>query len=409
MFDLDKWQEIFSTIKKNKLRTFLTGFSVAWGIFMLIILLGSGQGLQNGVEEQFKQDAVNSIWLYPGQTSIAHDGYSVGRSVKFTNEDYDQINRKISGIEYSSSGYNVRGNGIISYNNEHGTFDIVSCHPGYGYIENVTLKDGRFINNLDIDKFRKVTCIGSKVEDALFKNKENPVGKYLKVSGISFLIVGVFTDPSERDLNRIYIPVSTAQKIFNGGTKVNRLAFTTSKSVEESEVMIEQLKQDFAKRHHFDVEDKNAMYVNNTLKEFKQFQNLFAGIRIFVWIIGIGTIIAGIVGVSNIMMIVVKERTKEIGIRKAIGASPASIISLILLESILITGVAGYIGLVLGVGLLELLSSLMENVPFIKNPQANFSVAIDATILLIISGAIAGFVPANKAAKIKPIIALRDE
>jgi len=409
MFDLDKWQEIFSTIKKNKLRTFLTGFSVAWGIFMLIILLGSGQGLQNGVEEQFKQDAVNSIWLYPGQTSMAHDGYSVGRRIRFTNEDYDKIDRKYYGVEYISSGFNVRGNAVVSYNNEHGTFDIISCHPGYGNIENVSIKEGRFINNLDISKFRKVTCIGTKVEEALFKNKENPIGKYLKVNGIAFLIVGVFTDPSERDLNRIYLPVSSAQKIFNGANDINRLSFTTTKNAEESEILTESLRQDFAKRHKFDPEDKNAVYINNTLKEFKQFQNLFAGIRFFVWIIGIGTIIAGIVGVSNIMMIVVKERTKEIGIRKAIGASPASVVSLIILESILITGVAGYIGLVLGVGLLELLSSLMESVPFIKSPQADFSVAINATILLIISGAIAGFVPANKAAKIKPIVALRDE
>jgi putative ABC transport system permease protein len=409
MFDIDKWQEIFSTIKKNKLRTFLTGFSVAWGIFMLIILLGSGQGLQNGIETQFQEDAVNSIWIRPGETSIAYDGYSIGRRVRFSNEDYDQVNRKMDGIEYISSGFNVRGNGLISYNNEFGTFDIISCHPDYGKIENVTVRDGRFINNVDIEKFRKVTCIGSKVEETLFKNGVDPVGKYLKVNGIPFLIVGVFTDPSERDLNRIYVPVSTAQKVFSGGNTINRLSLTTTKSAEESERMIENLKQDFAKRHQFDVKDEKALYVRNTLKEFKQFQNLFSGIRIFVWIIGIGTIIAGIVGVSNIMMIVVKERTKEIGIRKAIGASPASIISLILLESILITSVAGYIGLVFGVGLLQLLSPIMESVPFIKDPQANFSVAINATILLVISGAIAGFVPANKAAKIKPIIALRDE
>jgi len=409
MFDLDKWQEIFSTIQKNKLRTLLTGFSVAWGIFMLIILLGSGQGLQNGVETEFKQDAVNSIWLFPGQTSKAHNGYSVGRRIKFTNEDYDQVNQKISGIEYISSRYFTRGNGVISYNNEYGTFDIISCHPGYQNIENASMVKGRFINDIDIDKFRKVTSIGTQVAEALFKNGDEPVGKYLKVNGIPFQIVGVFTDPSERDINRIYIPVSTAQKVFNGGNTIHRLSFTTTKSVEESELMIEELKKDFAKRHNFDVSDEQALFVNNTLREYKQFQNLFSGIRIFVWIIGIGTIIAGIVGVSNIMMIVVKERTKEIGIRKAIGASPGSIISLILFESILITSIAGYIGLVMGVGLLELLSKAMENVPFIKDPQADFSVAIYATILLIISGAIAGFVPANKAAKIKPIIALRDE
>jgi putative ABC transport system permease protein len=409
MFDLDKWQEIFSTIKKNKLRTFLTGFSVAWGIFMLIILLGSGNGLQNGVESEFKQDAVNSVWIWPGETSIAHQGYSLGRRVNLTNEDYEQLNLKISGIEYISSRYSIRGSGSISYNSEYGTFDIVSCHPGYMNIENASMINGRFVNNVDIYKFRKVTSIGSKVAEALFKNGVDPIGKYLKVNGIPFLVVGVFTDPSERDLNRIYIPVSTAQKVFNGGNMIHHLSFTTTKNADESEKMIEQIKQDFAQRHQYNAEDEKALFIHNTLKEFKQFQNLFAGIRTFVWIIGIGTIIAGIVGVSNIMMIVVKERTKEIGIRKAIGASPASIIGLILFESILITSVAGYIGLVFGVGLLELLSKVMENVPFIKNPQADFSIAVYATILLIISGAVAGFVPARKAAKIKPIIALRDE
>lgn len=409
MFDIDKWQEIFSTIKKNKLRTILTMFSVFWGIFMLIILLGSGKGLQNGIETQFKEDAINSIWIFPGQTSMAHDGYSVGRRIRLTNDDYDQLNRQISGIEYISSRFFTRGSGVISYNSEYGTFDIISCHPGYKYLENASVLNGRFINDLDINKFRKVTCIGTKIVEALFKNGEDPIGKYLKVSGIPFKIVGVFTDPSERDINRIYIPVSTAQKVFNGGNTVHQLSFTTTKSAEESEIMIEKVKADFAKRHHYNVEDEQALFIRNTLKDFKQFQNLFTGIRIFVWIIGVMTIIAGIVGVSNIMMIVVKERTKEIGIRKAVGASPGSIISLILFESILITSIAGYFGLVLGVGILELVSMAIKDQPFFQNPQADFSIAINATILLIISGALAGFVPANKAARIKPIVALRDE
>jgi putative ABC transport system permease protein len=408
MFDLDKWQEIFSTIRKNKLRTILTGFSVAWGIFMLIILLGSGKGLQNGVETEFKQDAVNSIWLWPGQTSKTYKGYSLGRRIQFRNKDYDQIDNKIEGVEYLSARFFTRGSGTISYKNEYGAFDIISCHPGYQQIENATMKDGRFVNDIDIEKFRKVTTIGQKVAKSLFK-EEDPIGKYLNLSGIPFKVVGVFTDPNERDMNRVYIPVSTAQRIFNGGNRLHRLTFTTNKSVEESEQMIAEVRKDFAKRHHFDPEDDQAVFIHNTLKEFKQFQNLFAGIRAFVWIIGVMTIIAGIVGVSNIMMIVVKERTKEIGIRKAIGASPASIISLVLLESILITATAGYIGLVLGVGLLQLLSPVFESVPFIKDPQADFMVAVKATILLVVSGAIAGFVPANRAARIKPIVALRDE
>lgn len=409
MFDQDKWQEILSTIKKNKLRSFLTGFSVAWGIFMLIILLGSGKGLQNGVEYEFKQDAVNSIWINPGQTSVAYKGYSLGRQIRFTNNDYDQVSKNVKDLEYISARFFTRGSGTISYKNEYGSFDIISCNPGYQQIENASMKEGRFVNQPDIDKFRKVTSIGIKVADALFKNGENPIGKYLKVSGIPFEVVGVFTDPNERDMNRIYVPVSTAQKVFNGGNTIHNLSFTTTGSPEESEQLVVDLRNDFAKRHNFDPTDMQALFIRNTIKEYTQMQNLFAGIRIFVWIIGIGTIIAGIVGVSNIMMIVVKERTKEIGIRKALGASPGSIISLILLESVLITSFAGYVGLVLGVGLLQLLSKAMESVPFIKDPQADFSVAIYATLLLILSGAIAGFVPANRAARIKPIVALRDE
>ncbi|OQY05425.1 MAG: hypothetical protein B6I20_01340 [Bacteroidetes bacterium 4572_117] len=409
MFDIDKWQEIFSTIKKNKLRTFLTGFSVAWGIFMLIILLGSGKGLQNGVETQFKQDAVNSIWLYPGQTSMPYKGFSLGRRIRFTNEDYDETVREIDGIDHISSTFTIRGTGTVSYKSEFGSFAIISSHPDYLHLENASVKKGRFLNEYDIKKFRKVTAIGSPVVKALFKNGEDPIGEYINVNGVPFKVVGIFNDPNERDMNRIYVPVSTAQKIFSGGNRIHRLALTTTAPVMQSEKMIEEMKGNLAKRHHFDVEDKQAVYIRNTVKEYQQIQNLFLGIRIFVWIIGIGTIIAGIVGVSNIMMIVVKERTKEIGIRKAIGATPGSVIGLIMMESILITGFAGYLGLVLGVGLLELFSSNIPGTDFFKNPEADFRVAVSATILLVVSGALAGLVPASKAARIKPIVALRDE
>ena len=409
MFDIDIWQEIFSTIKKNKLRTFLTGFSVAWGIFMLIILLGSGKGLQNGVETQFKQDAVNSIWFYPGQTSMPYKGFSIGRRIRLTNEDYDETKREINGIDHISSTYTVRGTGTISYKSEFGSFEIISVHPDYMHLENAKVKEGRFLNMLDIKKFRKVTTIGPPVVEALFKNGNEPIGQYINVNGVPFKVIGIFDDPSERDLNRIYIPVSTAQRVFGGGNRINRIAITTTVPVAESEQMIEDVKANLANRHHFDIEDSRALFIRNTIKDFQQFQNLFLGIRIFIWIIGIGTIIAGIVGVSNIMMIVVKERTKEIGIRKAIGATPGSVVGLIMMESILITGFAGYLGLVIGVGLLELISSNMPGTDFFRNPEADFGVAVSATILLVVSGALAGLVPATKAARIKPIVALRDE
>lgn len=409
MFDIDKWQEIFSTIKKNKLRTFLTGFSVAWGIFMLIILLGSGKGLQNGVEYQFAEDAVNSIWLSPGQTSMPYHGYTLGRRIRFTNDDFNEVVRTVNGIEHISSRYFISGSGIVSYKNQFGSFDVVSCHPDYLFIENAKVEKGRFLNNFDIKEYRKVASIGLPVAKALFKDSIDPIGQYIKINSVLFKVVGTFSDPNERDMNRVFVPVSTAQKVFGGTNRINRITLTTTVPVDESERMAENMRASFAKRHHFDVEDKKAIYINNTLKDFQQIQKLFLGIRMFVWIIGIGTIIAGIVGVSNIMMIVVKERTKEIGIRKAIGATPGSVVGLIMMESILITGFAGYIGLVLGVGLLELISSNMEASDFFRNPEANFTVAVSATILLVVSGALAGLVPATKAAKIKPIVALRDE
>ncbi len=407
MFDLDKWQEIFSTIKKNKLRTFLTGFSVFWGIFMLIILLGAGNGLENGVNKQFEADATNSIWIYRGQTSIPYKGFKPGRRIIFTNEDYETTKREIKGIEHISSRLNVWQETTLSYKGEYGTYSIVTVHPGTKYLENMTMLSGRFLNELDLAKTRKVAVISKLVQDALFKDVD-PIGEYLNVNGIAFKVIGTFDD-HERDMTRIYIPISTAQKVYTGDNEIHNYSFTTkTASVEESLEMVEKVRALLGARHKFDKNDRRAIHINNNVEEYKKFQDLFAGIKLFIWIIGIGTIIAGIVGVSNIMVIVVKERTKEIGIRKAIGATPGSIIGLIIFESVLITGFAGYIGLVLGVGLLELLSPHVQS-DFFTNPEANFQIAVGATILLVVAGTIAGIIPARNAAKIKPIVALRDE
>ncbi|MCK4663126.1 MAG: ABC transporter permease [Bacteroidales bacterium] len=407
MFDIDIWQEILSTIRKNKLRTFLTGFSVAWGIFMLVVLLGSGKGLENGVTVQFEADATNSIWIYRGQTSMAYKGLQPGRRIRFTNEDYDITKRDVKGIEHISSRLSIWQESTISYKKNYGTYRIISVHPETKNLEATKIIEGRFLNSIDINEYRKVAAISKLVKEALFKD-ESAIGKYIKVSGISFKVAGVFDD-HERDMRRIYIPISTAQRIFTGDNKVHNIAFTTGNAtVKESNEMVDKIRSLYASRHKYNIEDKRAIYINNNVENFQQFQSLFAGIRLFIWIIGIGTIIAGIVGVSNIMIIVVKERTKEIGIRKAIGATPASIIGLVLFESILITTFAGYIGLVIGVGLLEAISPYVQS-DFFTNPEADFRIAVSATILLIISGALAGFIPAKRAAKIKPIEALRDE
>jgi putative ABC transport system permease protein len=411
MFEIDKWQEIYSTIKKNKLRTFLTGFSVAWGIFMLIILLGSGKGLENGVQDEFAGSVTNGIWISSGVTSKEYKGFKAGRRVEFTNEDYSNLKVNLDPDHISSRLF--MGNTLTSYKDEYGSFYLSPCHPDYGYIKDVELLQGRFLNELDIEKNRKVAAIGEQVEDALFKGADSlALGKYIKINGVLFRVVGVFRDFSRNDdeMKRIYVPITTAQTVFNGNNIVSQISFTTGdKNPEEVDEMVSNTKLLLSRKHKFDETDNRAVYVWNKSEEVRKFKALFAGIRMFIWIIGIGTIIAGVVGVSNIMMIVVRERTKEIGIRKAMGATPFSIVTLILQESVLITSFAGYIGLLLGVALLELVGANMPETEFFKNPEADFSLAISATILLVIAGSLAGFVPAMRAAKVKPVVALKDE
>lgn len=407
---IDRWEEVFSTLRKNKLRTFLTAFSVAWGVFMLIILLGSGNGLENGVRDQFRSSAVNTLWVWGGETTVPYKGLQPGRDITFENKDYEDVKRDVNGIEYLAGRTFVWGDNTISYKSEYGNYEIRSVHPDYGPIEKVTILEGRYINNFDVNKSSKVTTISIDVQTSLFKD-EKAMGKYLNVNGIPFKVVGVYEDIDGRDNNQrvIYIPISTAQKVFMNNDRVGTMAVTVaSNDVGESEKMSENIRALIARNHRFDVKDDNAMFIWNGLEEFKRFQDLFAAIRMFIWVVGIGTIIAGIVGVSNIMMIAVKERTKEIGIRKSMGATPSSIIILIMQEAIFITGLAGYTGLVLGVGLLELVSPYVQS-EFFRNPEANLVVAISATVLLVISGMVAGFFPARKAASIRPVEALKDE
>ena len=410
MFDIDKWQEIFSTIRKNKMRTMLTGFSVAWGIFMLVVLLGSGYGLENGVKREFMGDAVNYLSINGGVTSKPYKGMKAGRRIQFTNEDKDILSQ-LDHVEYSSSRtYIFLENNMLSYKNEYGTFDMFAISPVYREVESLTMINGRFLNEKDITDYRKVVVLGRLVYEALFKGEE-AVNEYIKVGGVPFKVVGVFNDPGQdRDLQRIYIPVSTAQRVFNMGNDIRTVCLNLEEtSVAQSKKVEGDVRKEMASKHKFDPEDIRAIGIFNSIENYKQFMDLFAGIRFFIWIIGTGTIIAGIVGVSNIMMIVVKERTKEIGIRKALGATPFTIVSLVLQESILITAFAGYIGLVLGVGLLELVGNLMPAHDYFANPEININIAVSATLLLIFAGAIAGYVPARKAASVKPVIALRDE
>jgi putative ABC transport system permease protein len=417
MFELDNWQEIFATIKKNKMRTFLTGFSVAWGIFMLMILLGSGNGLSNGVANNFMNDAVNAMWIWAGETTVPYEGMKSGRPIQFRNDDQDVV-KKVSGVGAMSGRY-FMGNTRYSYGNESGEYTTITCAPDLIKVENLNLEEGRFINHIDIIQNRKVVVIGTDIKTALFKDS-TAVGKYVNINMVPFKVVGVSTEPGSTRNRNAYMPLSTAQMIFNGSNRLHNLALTIdAQTLEESQAIEAQIRNALARQHKFDPKDDGAIGLYNKLENYIQTMKIFQAIKIFIWIIGIGTLIAGIVGVSNIMLIVVKERTKEIGIRKAIGASPSSVITLILLESIMITTLAGYIGLVLGTGLMEMINYFMvqsgsptpseQGGTIFMNPTVDINIAVYATLLLIVAGAFAGYIPAKRAASIKPIVALRDE
>lgn len=412
MFNIDKWQEILTTLRQNSLRTFLTAFSVAWGIWMLIVLLGAGNGLANGMEYAFRDDAINSIWIFPGRTTVAYRGTKPDRRVQLTNEDIEIIGAA-PGAEAISARNGIGA--VTSYRGEYGNFSVRCVHPAYQEVEKIIITDGRFINDPDQEQSRKVAIVGQKVVDALFLHGENPVGEYIKLNNISFKVVGVFTDEgSEGEQEIIYIPISTAQKTFFGKNRVDRMMVMVGDAdLKESEAIADEINRRLSSRHIYDPADEQAMRVRNNVANFQRFQNVMTGIRAFVWVIGLMTILAGIIGVSNIMLIVVRERTKEIGVRKALGATPVKVVSMILQESIFLTGLAGFIGLILGVLTLEGFNAAIDavggGIDFFKRPEVDLGVAIQALFILVLAGSLAGFFPALRAARIRPIEALRDE
>ncbi len=414
MFDIDRWQEIFDTIRKNKLRTFLTGLSVASGIFILVILLGFGQGFQNGIRKEFEADATNRVWVWTQSTTKEHNGLNPGRRIQLDNSNFDYANEAFAkDIEYKSSIFRVRGV-TINYKKESGAYGIQGVGPDYQKIENMKMVTGRFLNQLDQDNLNKVVVISRKIKRELMKKVENPLNEYLQLSGINYKIVGVYADEGgEREENRMYIPITTAQAVFNGQNKVANMSFTINREETFDESVFTSMKfknkiKKYLQQVHQVAPDDSAIGVFSAQEEAKRYYTLTSNIAAFFWFVGICTIIAGIVGVSNIMLIIVKDRTREIGIRKALGAKPWSIIGMILHEAVFVTAVSGFAGLIFSMGLLEIVGPNVE-VDYISNPTVNFSIAMTMVILLIIAGALAGFFPAWRAAKIQPIEALRDE
>ncbi|QGY48080.1 FtsX-like permease family protein [Maribellus comscasis] len=420
MFDLDLWKEILSALKKNRMRSFMTAFGVFWGIFMLIIMSGAGKALENGVMDGIKAFASNSAFFWTEPTSKPYEGFQRGRRWNYKNTDIEYIKANVNDIEYlapklfgsnSNSGDNtIRGKKTSAFN-------ISGDYPEFFEIDSWTVLKGRMLNQIDILQKRKVCIIGERVVEVMFDKNEDPIGEYLKINGVYYQVVGVVHPETRVNFNgnrkeeNIMIPFTTMQQTYNYGDVVHFFSITSTPGVPVSKVEM-RLKELLKERHHIAPDDVQAIGSFNIEVEWIKYMGLFNGIQILTWIVGTGTLFAGIIGVSNIMLVIIKERTQEIGIQRAIGATPGKVIMHIVAESVFLTVIAGYIGLALGVGILELLNMALDSGGdelFFRRPEISFHMAVSALTVLVISGIGAGLIPARRAVKIKTIDALRDE
>lgn len=420
LFDADKWQEIFFALKKNKLRTFFTAFGVFWGIFMLIIMLGSGKGLSNGASQGMGDMATNAMFMWTQQTTVPYKGFPRGRRYNFNNDDTKALRDNISEIEYLAPRLQVGGrnggNNVVR-GERTAAFRIQGDYPDFNKIDPCNIESGRFINELDIEQKRKNIVIGTRVYEEMFENGEEAVGEYIRIQGVYFKVVGVFSSKkngrqAEQENSQIFMPFTTLQQTYNMGNIVGWYSITAKEGYSASQVL-DKAKEVVKSRHSISPADDRAVGSFNLEEEFTKMTTLFTGIDILIWIVGIGTLFAGVIGVSNIMLIVVKERTKEIGIQRALGATPLLIKTQIVLESVFLTTVAGYVGLTLGIGVLELINNLLissgASTDMFNNPEVDFNKAILALVVLVVAGMLAGLIPAQRAVQLKPIDALRDE
>jgi putative ABC transport system permease protein len=403
-------EELLATLRRNQLRTLLTGLSVAWGTLMLVILLGAGKGLENGIVWEFRDEAVNSIWAWSGLTSIPYAGRQPNRDVRFKNDDYAALRRDIPGIEQASGRFWMWGEFSVRRGDRHSAFDVLGVHPGHRYLEQTLMRAGRYVNQRDIDERRKVAVIGSLVAAALFKNEE-PIGQSIEIRGLAYRVVGVFEDEGgEAELRRIFVPITTTQLAYNDPGRIHALGLTVAGGdTAQSEVIEQSVHRLLAKRHQVSLDDARALHTTNNLVRFERVSAVFRWVNGFVWFVGFGTLLSGMVSVSNIMLISVAERTREIGIRKALGATPVRLVGMILSEAILITSIAGYTGVVLGVALVELGAEKLTDLAFVRQPSVSVGVALEATALIVLAGALAGLFPALRAARVSPIAAMREE
>ena len=420
MFDFDTWQELFQTIDRHRMRVLLTCFGIFWGIFMLVLLLGMGRGLENGALQNF-DIARNTVAVWTRDTAIPYAGFSAGREIRLDMEDAAAVKR-LPQVEVfapilpaytpeSVSGLTIeRGNRSVSFN-------VLADTPELTRIKPFVIEKGRYINPLDIAERRKVTVLGMRVKEELFEPDERVLGQYIRIGGIPYQVVGVVSsrargESAMQDLQTVHVPLSTAQQTFNMVDRIGYLAVIPKAGFSAFDTE-EAIKQLLRERHKISPDDQQALGSFNVERVFKDMQSLFSGINGFSWLVAIGTILAGVVGVANIMLITVRERNREIGIRKALGAKPAALVGMIVREAVLISSVAGYFGLIFGVVIVEavawLLQSLDIHSAFFANPEIDFSTALVAIGVLLFSGLMAGVLPGIKAARLNPVIALKDE
>lgn len=409
MFSRDTWREIFETIQKNKLRTFLSGFTVALGILIFVVLFGFGNGLINTFQKFFEDDAQNIIYVFPGRTSLPYKGYKSGRQIEFDNSDISDIKKNFAMfLEYVTP--RITRSGMVSYKNESNSYSTRAVAPSHQDAEKTIIMKGRYLNTLDVKNKTKNAVIGRLVEQDLFLGK-NGIGEYIDIAGSMFKVIGVYQDDGGDDEERrIYIPYTTRQLIEKNTDKVDQLivAFKPELGYAGAMAFDKSLNKFIREKKYISIKDNQGIFMRNVAEGLKQTQQFAGVLQLIVAFVAFGTIIAGIIGISNIMVFVVKERTKELGIRKALGATPKAVIGTILLESIFITTISGIFGMLLGIGLLSSFGEKLKDF-FITNPYINTGTAIFATIVLILFGALAGYIPARRAARIKPIVALRDE
>ncbi len=414
MFDYDKWQEIFNTIAKHKLRTGLTALGVFWGIFMLVFLMGAGNGLQNGVNGLFGGHAKNSVYMGSNRTSLPYKGMKPGRRFSLNNDDVTAIRENFADeIAYIAPRLWMPG-GNVSHGEKSAAFDVRGDLPDLIHIDALEVYGGRFLNQLDVKDKRKIAVVGREVVKALFEEDENAIGKYIKLRGTEFKIIGILKsnrrgENAVEDEKTVLLPLTTVQQLRNQPGQIGWFVCSMLPDIDVGMVE-EKIKKLLKDRHNIHPDDKRAIWSDNIQEEYRQLTGLFTGITVLVWFVGIGSLLAGVIGVGNIMLILVKERTKEIGIRKALGATPTSIVSMILMESVFLTTIAGYLGLACGVGVLYLMSQFMgDATAFFSNPEIDLGLCLSALAILVVCGALTGLIPAMQAANVNPVIALKDE